>query len=373
MRAVFLSDNLRDHLSFLNLAVSSRATLPILSNILIETKKGKLVFSATDLEIGASVGIAASIEEEGAITVPAKTFSDLVSNINDDKITIDANNGNLNLTSRKVKTVFQTAPPEEFPKLFEEKGEEVASLPREALDKELRSVVFAASQDQSRPVFSGVLMKQEKERLLMVATDAHRLSLRESKALKIKNGKSASSQMIVSGRAIRALLSGKGESEVSVFVSNKNNQIIFVQGERMLVGRLLEGEYPAYEKIIPQDFSLKTEFDKEEMTEALKIAEIFARDSASIIKLSVSKDKITVSSSGGLGQNSVDVEAKTQGEENEIAFNGRYVLELLGNVDSERVVFEMSGPLNPGVFKTEGETFLHLIMPIRVKDEAARG
>lgn len=368
MRAVFLSDNLKDHLSFLNQAVSQRATLPILANILIETKKGKLVFSATDLEIGTSVEIPASVEEEGATTVPAKTFADLVSNITDDKITIDLKNGNLSLSSKKVKTVFQTTPSEDFPKLYEEKGEEVASLPRETIEKELRSVVFAASQDQSRPVFSGVLIKREKEGLLMVATDAHRLSLRTSRALKMKNGKGTRGDMIVSGRAIRALLGGKEGGDVSAFISDKNNQVVFSQGERILVGRLLEGEYPAYEKIIPQDHSLKTEFDRKEMEEALKISQIFARESANIVKFSITKDKIVVSSSGGLGQNSVDVEASTVGEENEIAFNARYVLELLGNIDSERVSFEMSGPLNPGVFKTEGAAFLHLIMPIRVKE-----
>jgi DNA polymerase III subunit beta len=370
MRAVFLSDNLRDHLTFLNQAVSPRATLPILVNFLIETKKGKVVFSATDLEIGATAETTASIEEEGAVTAPAKTLSDLLSSLPGDKVTLEAKNGRLNVSSKKARASLAVTPPDDFPKLFEEKGDEVALVSRETIEKELRSVVFAASQDLSRPVFSGVLIKPEKEGLLLVATDAHRLSKRITKSLKTKKD-SLKEPIIVSARAIRALLSGKGGEEISVFVSKKNNQVVFTSGERTLVGRLLEGEFPQYEKIIPQDFSVKVEFDRSEMEEALKISSIFARESANIVRFAIGKDKITVSSSGELGEQSNDVEAKVNGEENEIAFNAGYVLDLLANIDSERVSFEMSGPLNPGVFRTEDPSFLHLIMPIRVKDERA--
>lgn len=367
MRAVFLSDNFKDHLSFLNQAVSSRATLPILVNFLIETKKGKIVISATDLEIGAAAETPANIEEEGAITAPAKTLSDLLSSLND-KITLEAKNGTLNVLSNKARASLATTPPDDFPKLYEDKGEEVATLTRDAIEKELRSVVFAASQDLSRPVFSGVLIKPEKDGLLLVATDAHRLSQRLIKSQSVKKS-GLKEPIIVSARAIRALLAGKGNEEISVFVSHKNNQVVFSSGDRTLVGRLLEGEFPQYEKIIPQDFSVKAEFDKNEMEEALKISSIFARDSANIVRFSLSKNKITVSSSGDTGQDSVDVEAKIEGEENEIAFNGRYVLDFLANIDSEKIKFEMSGPLNPGVFKTQDPSFMHLIMPIRVKEE----
>lgn len=371
MRAAFLSDNLKEHLSFLNQAVTPRATLPILVNFLVETKKGKVVFSATDLEIGATVEVPASVEEDGAVTVPAKTLSDLLLTLPGDKVTLEAKNGSLTVLSKKARATLATTPPDEFPKLYDDKGQEAATLSRETIEKELRSVVFAASQDLSRPVFSGVLIKPEKDGLLLVATDAHRLSRRLSKTLKIKKG-SMTEPIIVSGRAIRALLLGKGGGEILVFISNKNNQVIFTSGERTLVGRLLEGEFPAYEKIIPQDFSVRATFDKNEMEEALKISSIFARDSANIVKFSIKKNGITVSSSGDLGQDSVEVEAKSEGEENEIAFNARYVLDFLSNIDSERIIFEMSGPLNPGVFKTEDPSFLHLIMPIRVKDEEPR-
>lgn len=372
MRAVFLSENLKEHLSFLNQALSSKATLPILANFLIETKRGKLSISATDLEIGTAIEIPAQTEGQGKVAVLAKPLSELIGGIISEKITIETKNNQLLIISKNARTTLATTPHDDFPGLYEDKGEEVAVFKKEKIEEDLRSVVFAASQDAGRPVFSGVLMKQERDGVLMVATDAHRLSLRKSQSLKTKKGV-FDKKIIVSGRTLRALIGGKKEEDIRVFISSKRNQIIFDQGEALLVGRLLEGEFPDYERIIPGDFSARAEFDKEEMQEAVKMCSIFARETANIMKVSITKDKITVSSKGSLGENTVDVDAKTQGEENEIAFNGRYLLDLLGNVEGERIVFEMTGPLNPGVFKiTNDASFLHLIMPIRVKDEELR-
>ncbi|MCL5433155.1 MAG: DNA polymerase III subunit beta, partial [Patescibacteria group bacterium] len=158
---------------------------------------------------------------------------------------------------------------------------------------------------------------------------------------------------------------------VKLFVSNKNNQILFQEQDLILIGRLIDAEFPNYQKIIPGEFATQVLFDREELLKAVKICSIFARDSANIIKLSFQKEKIVVSAnSPSVGQNTVDVEAKLKGEENEIAFNARYLLDLLGNITENDMIFEMTGPLNPGVFKIQGDdTFLHIIMPIRVQNE----
>lgn len=373
MKAHFLLDNLLTKLSFLNLAVSGRATLPVLSNILIETKQGRIQLSATDLEIGITVLIPASIEEEGQAVIPAKTFSDLVANMTDEKISLETKDGGLEVKGKKSRTKFQTSQPEEFPKLYEERGEKVATLKKEAFQNDVRRVVFAASQDASRPVFSGVLVKQEKGGLLMVATDAHRLSLKKEVSAIPTDGKLLE-PTIVSARTLRSLINNKDSGDIDAFVSKKNNQIIFTQGDVTLVGRLIEGEFPSYEKIIPTDFSTKASFGKNEMQTALKICSVFARDSANIIKLAIKKDRVVVSAnSPSVGENTVEIDSKLTGEENEIAFNGRYLLDLMSNMDEETMTFEMTGPLNPGVFKTEeNKSFLHLIMPIRVRDEELR-
>jgi DNA polymerase-3 subunit beta len=264
--------------------------------------------------------------------------------------------------------VFQTTPYEDFPKLYEEKGEEVAVLKKETVLKDFGKVAFAASQDSGRPALSGVLLKNQKTGLLMVATDGYRLSLKNNIAIKNKKEKNMP-ELLLSARAIRELTQTRQEEDISLYVSNKNNQAIFIQGETTLVGRLIEAEYPDYEKIIPTEFGTRAEFDKEEMQKAVKLCSVFARETANIVKISVKKDKMIVSANTpSAGENTVEVDAKTTGEENEIAFNARYLLDLFANIEEENMSFEMAGPLNPGVFKITGDnSFLHLIMPIRVQ------
>jgi DNA polymerase-3 subunit beta len=154
-----------------------------------------------------------------------------------------------------------------------------------------------------------------------------------------------------------------------MYISQEHNQVLFEQGDTILLGRLIEAEFPNFAKIIPSDFSVSVSFDREELLKAVKICSVFARDSANIIKLSLAKDYITVSSgSSSVGENTVDVESVLSGEENEIAFNARYLLDFLGNIEEKELIFDMIGPLNPGVFKVKNdESFLHLIMPIRVQ------
>jgi DNA polymerase-3 subunit beta len=158
--------------------------------------------------------------------------------------------------------------------------------------------------------------------------------------------------------------------DVDVYTSKEKNQIIFFQNDTILIGRLIEAEFPNYEKIIPADFSTKTIFDKDSLQKAIKAGYVFARQTAGIIKLSIKKERIIISANApSVGKNQIEVEAKTTGEENEIAFNARYLLDFLSNTTGETVSFEMNGPLNPGVFKeTEDPTFMHLIMPIRVQE-----
>ena len=157
-----------------------------------------------------------------------------------------------------------------------------------------------------------------------------------------------------------------------MYASAEKNQIVFSTPDTTLVGRLIEAEFPNYEKIIPQDSSTKTIFQREDLQRAIKAGYVFARQTAGIDKISIKKNKIIVSANApSVGQNTIEVDAKTTGEENDIAFNARYLLDFLSNTTSEEISFEMTGPLNPGVFREqEDPSFLHLIMPIRVQESA---
>ncbi|HUQ85564.1 MAG TPA: DNA polymerase III subunit beta [Candidatus Limnocylindrales bacterium] len=367
MKINILTINIQNKLSFINHAISLKSQIPILLNVLLETQDGSLKISSTDLEIGIEVFVPATIEEEGSITVPAKTFIELISSISEETITLETDKETLTVKSKKTKSLFQTIKSDEFPKLYKEKGEKLVTLQEEEIQKDFSSVIFAAATDTTRPALSGVLVKNEESGFLLVATDGYRLSLKHHKTL---SKSTASNNIIVPARVFKELMSIKEEShDIEVFTSVESSQVIFSQGKTTLIGRLIEGAFPNYEKIIPTDFSTSAEFDREEMQKAVKICSIFARDSANIIKLSLKKDHIVVSSqSPSIGENTVTVEGILKGEENEIAFNARYLQDLLSGLSNNEMVFEMTGPLNPGVFKIKDDiSYLHLIMPVRVQ------
>ncbi len=353
-------------LSFLNHAVSSKSQLPILLNLLLETKDGKLKLSSTDLEIGIETNIPATIIEEGGITVPSRSFTELINSLSDTKIMLQTAGNTLEVSSKRTKSTFQTIAASEFPKLYEELGELIAVMDEDTLKSAFARVIFSASSDTARPALSGILLRPENEGFLLVATDGFRLSLKHYKVPNVHT--KADKSFIVPARVFRELMSIKEDKGgVGMYASPNANQILFKQGASILVGRLIEAEFPNFEKIIPSDFSLSVSFDREELLSAVKICSIFARDSANIVKFNIQKDHITVSSSSpSLGGNTVDVSAKLKGEENEIAFNAKYLLDLLSTLPDEEIIFDMIGPLNPGVFKIkDNASFLHLIMPIR--------
>jgi DNA polymerase III subunit beta len=369
MKITLLTKNLQTKLSFLNHAISNKNQLPILQYFLIKAENNIVSFSATDLEIGIETKFQATILEEGATTVPAKTFIELINSLTDESVTIETKDSLLEVVSKKTKSVFSVVKSEEFPSLYEEKGEKIATLSTENIQKEFSSVCFSASTDISRPALSGVLVRREQDGFLLVATDGFRLSLKHNKTKDTNNGEELS--FIVPSRVFKELIGIKEpDAFCTMYISEGSNQVLFEQGETIVIGRLIEADFPPFEKIIPSDCSASITFDREEMAKAVKICSIFARDGANLIKFEFKKDTIIVSSSSSqAGENTVTVEGKLVGEENEIAFNARYLLDFFANVSAKEMTFEMIGPLNPGVFTITGDkSFLHLIMPIRVQE-----
>jgi len=373
MKVSLISENLQKRILFVSHAISTRSQLPILLNFLIEAREGKITISATDLEIGIMVDVPAKTEKEGSVTVPAKTFVEIVGTISPGKINLEVTQEGLVLTGEREKTIFQTTPADDFPKLYEDRGKQVMVLKKETMEKDFSRVVFAASPDSERPALSGILIREESNGFLLVATDGYRLSLKKNALQSAKKARAEEAvSILVPSRVIKELIQmekDSGDGDVRVYTSKEKNQIIFFQNDTTLIGRLIEAEFPSYEKIIPTDFSTKTIFERNDLQKAIKAGYVFARQTAGIIKLSIERNRVLVSANApSVGKNLIEVEAKTTGEENEIAFNARYLLDFLSNSTSETISFEMNGPLNPGVFKeTDDSSFMHLIMPIRIQ------
>lgn len=371
MKVSVLSDVFQKKLPLVTKSVSSRGQLPILMNVLLEAKAGKLHISGTDLEIGVQIELSANVEEEGATTVPAKTFSELILSLPQEKITFVLEGNTLTVRTSKTKSTFQTISREEFPALYEEKGEEILRLSQATWRKEFGKVIFCASPDATRPALSGILLKKEENSVLLVATDGYRLSLKQ--VLNTKKEEGEEKQYLLPARVIREAMTVKEtEGDFIIRASSKSNQVIIEQGNTIIVGRLIDAEFPAYQKIIPSAGTTRVSFDREELANAVKICAIFARESANILRLAVSKEKTVVSANlPSVGDNSVEIDGSLSGEEGQIAFNSRYLLDLFGAISEKEMVFEMTGPLNPGVFKVKGDdSFLHIIMPIRVQSDS---
>lgn len=364
MKAVVLAENLQKKLSFTTHAVSSRIQLPILSNVLIEAKEGSLVISATDLEIGIEAHIPATIEEEGATTVPARLFLEFVTNLPQDKVSLQTVEEGLEISSKRTRAVLQTTTKEEFPTLFENKGTKVFSMEPGMFKEAFEKIVFAASIETTRPALSGVLVKRTQEGVILVATDGYRLSC---DVISTETPLAQGAKLLIPAKIIREALSLGGQGEVTLYVYEESHQVIFEQNDVILVGRLIEADFPNYEKILPTDFATQARFDRENMLKAVKTTTIFAREVANVMRLAINKEKIIVSAkTPSLGENTAEVEAQVKGEENEIAFNGKYLLEVLSHLSENELVFEMTGPLNSGIFKSpKFPHFLHLIMPVR--------
>jgi len=373
MKLSILQENLARGLATTSRSVATRAQLPVLSNILLKTDQGRLKLSATNLETGINLWLGAKIEKEGAISVPAKILTEFVASLPAGKVEMEAQENSLKITSGSYEASFVGMASSEFPAIPSLKKKADLTLSGSLLASAINEVAFAAAQDEGRPVLAGVLLKSQEERLVLVATDGYRLSFKKLKEItglgKVKDLKKG---LVLPARTlfeVAKITIDDEEGKLGVSVTPEANQLIFATSEVEVVSRLIEGNFPDFEKIIPEKGKTKALLDREELTRAVRMAAIFARESANIVKFTIGGSRFEVSANTAqVGENKSVLEAKIEGEKGEIAFNSRYLLDFLSVVGSEQVSFEMSGGLNPGVFRAVGEpSYLHIIMPVRVQ------
>ena len=351
--------------------MASKAQLPVLSNILIKTEKNKIKLSATNLETGMNLWLPAKVEKQGQITVPARVFSELVSSLPQGTVELVVEEDRIKVRCERYKSAVNGISAEEFPEVPSMKGEEKSSLilKSKGLKEIIEKTALSAGVDEARPIFTGVKMEISKTKVRMAATDGYRLSVGEIKGIK---GVKEKKEIVVPAKALVELtkiISEEQGEEVMLSATDEEKQLIMSVSKVEVVTRLLEGDFPDYEKIIPESSGTTIELDKEELTQAVRAAAIFARDSANIVKFRLVGSKLMISANAPqVGENEVEMMVKKKGEDSEIAFNSRYLLEVLSVMGVERLNLSMTGALSPGVFKDPSdEGFLHIIMPVRVQ------
>lgn len=375
MKVSLLQENLNKAVGMVGRLVAQKTQLPVLSNILIVTEENQLKLSATNLETGMNVWLNAKVERQGKITVPARVFLELIGSLPQGMVVLELEEDKLKVSCEKYKAVVNGISAEEFPEVpsirGKKKEEAWLNIGGALFERSVDQVALAAGVDEARPIFTGVKIEISKTKMKMAATDGYRLSVKTIKGLKgLKEGQ----EMVVPARALIELSkiasqTKKKDLDILLAVTDKDKQLILVVEEVEIVTRLLEGDYPDYEKIIPESTGTTVIFDKEEMIQAVRVASIFARDSANIVKFRVGGEGLTVSANAPqVGENEVRLQAKQTGEDVEIAFNSRYLMEILSVLDGDSLSLSMSGPLSPGVFRQMGDdSYLHIIMPVRVQ------
>lgn len=361
-----------------NKSLLSKVNLPILANVLMSVTDSDLEILSTNLETATRVKVGCRVEGEGQTTVPGRMLWEFVSQLPEQEIVFEKLGEELVVITRGYNARFATMAVEDFPAIPKiEKGYELAIESGELL-RAINRVVYSAAADEGRPVLTGVLCEVGSNFMSLVATDGYRLSFQKTALVKKKN---AALKIIIPAKAMMELAKligeqaeGQKNNQVVVLVGENLNQVNFKLGEVEYTSRLIEGEFPSWQKIIPTNFTTRAKISREELTRLVRIASIFARDAGNIVRLKLEPTGggavlRVAATNNQLGSNEAETKVELTGQGGEIAFNFRYLLEMLGSVDGEDVYFEMIESLNPGRLTLAGEAtdYFHIIMPVRLQ------
>ena len=376
MKISVLQENLAHGLSIVSRAVSPRSTLPVLANILVATDDGRLRLSATNLEMGITCWIGAKIEEEGSTTVPARTFTDLVSTIPPAKTDISLNESTqtLNIKSGSLNTDIKCIDAQEFPPMPSLDLEEGIEINVADFKEMIKQVVFAASHDEARPILTGVLLTVEDNIITLAAADGFRLSVRKAQ---LSSSVPKPIKAVIPARALSELarISSDGSEVIFMALPPERGQVIFRTKDIELSSQLIEGTFPDYQQIIPKEYQSRTILSTPSFLKSCKQAEVFAREGSLIAQVNVrpgseenSPGEVEISGqSEETGSSQAIMDATIDGEDIIIAFNVRYLREVLDVIGTPNVALETSKPTSPGVIRPVGDdNFLHVIMPMHL-------
>ncbi len=374
MKLEVLQEDLNQGLSIVSRFIASRPQLPVLANILFSGEKNnRLKLSATNLDIGIQYWLDAKVGRPGNLTIPAKEISEFVSYLSPGKLDLEIVKENqVKISSKQGETTFTGMDAEEFPEIPVIDKKKTFSLPLKNLEKAVNLVGFAAAEDDTRPVLAAINWEFTNQGYRMVSTDGYRLSLKDvsQKKVDIEKKQNAGNFLIPARSLIEIVRLAGGKNKLELGLTEDENQVIFLLPDLQLTSRLIEGEFPEYEKIIPQESETKIIVDKEEFHQSIRMASVFARESANVVKFKISKGKIQISSNApSVGENKTEVGAKIDGKDLEIAFNYRFLLDFLKVLpaDEQQVEMEFKQALTPGLFKIPSdETWFHIIMPVKV-------
>jgi DNA polymerase III subunit beta len=365
MKITCTQENLNKGLNLVSHIANKNSNLPILNNVLFKAYKDGLTLITTDLEIGVKVFVRSKIEEEGEFTVDAKLLNNFVSLLPKENIKIELKENSLEVKTKNQETSISGLEAEDFPLIPEIEKENEIEIPALDLKRALSQVIFAASLDGSRIEINAVNFNFKKNELIIAATDSYRLA---EKKIKIINQKETN--LIIPLKTLQELiriLSEESEKKLKIYFNE--NQILFVLDGAELISRVINGKYPDYQQIIPNDFVTSIKFRVMELVPAIKSVALFCKQGINDVKLSFNsqtQELIVATTSSSTGNSVAKITAEIKGQDNDIIFNYRYLLDGLSNFSSEEVVLKINNSKSPGLIQPmDNEAYLYLVMPIR--------
>ena len=367
-----LQENLSRGLSIVGRAVPTRTTLPITNNVLLAAEQSRLRLTATNLEMAITCWLGAMVEGEGAITIPARVLNDFVGTLPNDKITLNLSDHTLELRCARQEAHISGIDAADFPPI--PKVEEMVStkVDPEALRRAITHVIFAAATEDTRPVLTGVHVEIEDNSMVFAAADGFRLAVY---TIPMERSSEEGAEFIVPGRTLAELqrLLADQDEPVEIVTNPAKSQAAFRLKDVEIVSQLLQGTFPNYKQLIPQNYGTRATIGTAEFLRAVKTASIFARDASGIVRVYAEPNggegKLIISArSEQVGDNTGEVGAKVEGEATKIAFNARYLIDVLSVLREEEVVLEMTTPSSPGLISPVGsDNYVHVVMPMFVQ------
>ena len=375
MRLSCLQENLKKGLDIVNRAVATRTTLPITQSVLLVAEESRLKLSATNLEIALSCWVGAKVEEDGAMVVPARLLSEFVSGLPNDKLdlTTTGQRNQMELKCARIEARIAGQNPEDFPPIPEVGEGSTWKIDPEVLRKALSRVVFAAATDESRPVLTGVYTEIEGDTMTLAAADGFRLAVH---TLPVSPPAAEKVSVIVPSRAYNELnrLLTDQDDPVEVTISAAGTQLMFHLKNADMMSQLIQGTFPNYQQLIPKSYVTRSVVDVAEFLRATRLATVFARDGSGIVRLQMNSNgaepgRIVVSArSEEIGDNVDEIDAAVEGDPAKVAFNSRYLADVLAELGSGQVALETTSPSSPGVFHPVGsDDYTHVVMPMFVQ------
>jgi DNA polymerase-3 subunit beta len=364
-----MQENLARGLSVVSRAVSSRTTLPVLANVLLRTEDAGLKLTATNLEIGITYWVPGKIESDGATTVPARLLTDLVGSLPAaERVDLELKAADtLELRCGPFETHVKGIDAEEFPAIQTAGERPTTRIGQGLLRRALQETIFAAASDEARPILTGVLARFEGDRVTFAAADNYRIAVKTISTL----DPVAETSVVIPARALNEAVRILADTDdpVEIVLAQARNQILFHLEGVDLVSRLIDGQFPNYQQVLPASHSTQAIVDRADLLKAVRPAALIASSSANIVKLQVAADDssgMTVTANAEVGDYEGQVDAAVEGDGTTIAFNARYLNDVLTNVEAERFAIQLNGPLSPGVFRPVGDDqYVHVVMPVR--------